>query len=288
MTLAALALILTAAGLHAWWNLAAKRAGSGLPFVAAVGLALAILYLPVVIVYATLFEPSFEWSGIGIIAVSACLKTGYALFLQRAYVRGDFSLVYPLARGTGPLLAVGIAVVFLGERPLPLAWAGTLLIVASIYLLTGGHRLLDPDRSHLRAGVAYGVGTGAFIAAYTVWDAHGVAGHQIPPVFYDAGTNWLSCVLLAPWTWRRRAEVAQLWPIRRREILTVAVLAPVAYVLVLTAMTFTPVSYIAPAREVSLLIAALLGARLLGEKELRRRLLAAAGMVAGVVLLTVA
>lgn len=285
MTLAALALILTAAGLHAWWNLAAKRARSGLPFVCAISLVIAPLYVPVVITYVIWRQPVFDWSNAWVIAVSAGLKTGYALFLQRAYAHGDFSLVYPLARGTGPLLAVLAAVAWLGERPTPLAVAGTLIVVASIYALTGGHRLLHPDRAHLRAGVFYGVTTGAFIAAYTVWDAHGVAARGIPPVLFDAGTSWGVGVLLAPFGWKRRREVAALWRTHRRDILTVALLSPAAYVLVLTAMSFTPVSYVAPAREVSMLIGAFLGAHVLGEGELRVRLLAAAGMVVGVVLL---
>lgn len=286
MTLGALALILAAAGLHAWWNLAAKRARSGLPFVGAVGLVIAPLYLVVVAGYVAWWQPTFDGSATGIILVSALLKTGYALFLQRAYSRGDYSLVYPLARGSGPLLAVVVAILVLGERPTLLAGAGTLCIVASIYGLTGGHRLLHPDHAHIRAGVLYGLGTGAFIAAYTVWDAHAVAGRGIPPILFDAGTAWASLLLLAPFTWRRRREVAALWTTNRREILTVAFLSPLAYVLVLTAMSFTPVTYVAPAREVSMLLAAFLGARVLGELDLRRRLFAAAGMVVGVVLLT--
>jgi drug/metabolite transporter (DMT)-like permease len=285
MTLAALALILAAALLHATWNLAAKRAQSGLPFVFATGLVIAPLYVPVVIGYVLWRQPHFDWSSTWIIAVSTLLKVGYALFLQQAYRKGDFSLVYPLARGTGPLLAVMAAVVFLGERPTPLSIAGTLAIVGSIYALTGGHRLLRPDRAHLKAGVLYGLATGAFIAAYTVWDAHGVAGRGIPPILFDGGTAWGSIILLAPFGLRRRAEVATLWKTKRREIVIVALLSPAAYVLALTAMSFTPVTYVAPAREVSMLVGAFLGARVLGEGELRRRALAATGMVLGVVLL---
>lgn len=285
MTLAALALILAAALLHATWNLAAKRAQSGLPFVFATSLVIAPLYVPVVAGFLLWRRPDFDWSAVWVIAVSAVLKVGYALFLQQAYRKGDFSLVYPLARGTGPLLAVVAATVFLGEQPTPRSIAGTLAIVASIYALTGGHRLLHPDRAHLKAGVLYGLATGAFIAAYTVWDAHGVAGRGIPPVLFDGGTAWLGLLLLAPFGLRRRAGVAALWKTKRREILIVALLSPAAYVLALTAMSFTPVSYVAPAREVSMLIGALLGARSLGEGELKRRAFAAAGMILGVVLL---
>jgi drug/metabolite transporter (DMT)-like permease len=285
MTLAALALVLAAAGLHAVWNLAAKRAQSGFPFVFATGLVIAPLYVPVVAGYVLWRQPSFDWSSSWVIAVSAVLKAGYALFLQQAYRKGDFSLVYPLARGTGPLLAVTAAVLFLGERPTPLSAAGTLMIVGSICALTGGHRLFHPDRAHLKAGVGYGLATGVFIAAYTVWDAHGVAGRGIPPILFDAGTSWVVIALLAAPGVRRWPEVAVIWRTKRIEVLTVALLSPLAYVLALTAMSFTPVSYVAPAREVSMLIGAFLGARVLGEGDMRRRLLAAAGMVAGVALL---
>lgn len=285
MTLAALALVLTAAGLHALWNLAAKRARSGLPFVFATSLVIAPLYVVVVAIYVAWREPVFPWASAWVVAISAVIKVSYALFLQRAYSHGDFSVVYPLARGTGPLLAVIAAMLFLGERPTPLALAGAAIIVASIYLLTGGHRLLHADHAHLKAGVLYGAATGGFIALYTIWDAHGVARREIPPILFDAGTAWIVIALLAPFGWRRRAEVKTLWQTKRREIFAVALLSPLAYVLVLTAMTFTAVSYVAPAREVSMLFGAFLGTKLLREPHTGRRLLAAAGMAVGVVLL---
>lgn len=285
MTLTALVLVVVAACLHAIWNLAAKRVRAGLPFVVATSLVLAPGYLFVVAAYVLWFEASFQWEDAWIVAVSGLIKAGYALFLQRAYLRGDFSVVYPLARGTGPLLAIAAAMLFLGERPTGPALGGAAIIIASIYVLSGGHRLLRLDHAHLRSGVVHGIGVGVFIALYTVWDAYAVAGRDIPPILLDGGTAWVVLIALAPFGWRRRDEVASVWKTNRKEVIIVALLSPLAYVLVLTAMSFTPVSYVAPAREISMLAGVFLGARILREPESGRRLLAAAGMVAGVILL---
>ncbi|MGH8018061.1 MAG: EamA family transporter [Opitutaceae bacterium] len=105
------------------------------------------------------------------------------------------------------------------------------------------------------------------------------------PVFFDAGASWAVLALLLPAGWKRRGEVATIWRKARPLVLAVALLSPLAYVLTLTAMSFTAVSYVAPAREVSMLFGAFLGARVLGEKDLRRRILAAAGMAIGVIIL---
>lgn len=285
MTFLALTLVLIAAVLHAVWNLAAKRAGGGLPFVFATGLVINALYLPVVAVYWWWRPPDLPWSALAVIGVSALLKTAYSLCLQRGYRTGEFSVIYPLARGTGPLLAVVFAVLVFGERPEPAGLLGGLLVIAGIFILTGGTALWRADRAHLRTGIGYGLLTGVFIASYTLWDRHGVATKAIPPVLFDAGTAYYMTFLLAPFAWARRHEVAREFRVHRPEILAMAVLSPIGYVLVLTAMTFTPVSYVAPAREVSILIGTFLGAKYFRESESPRRLRAAAFIVAGIVLL---
>jgi len=287
MSALALIMVLGAALLHALWNLAAKRVSSGLPFVIATNLVIAPLYVPVIAVLLLWRQPHVPWAEMWVVVVSSLIKLGYALVLQHAYRKGDFSLVYPLARGTGPLLAVTAAILILGERPGPWALTGAACIIAGIYLLTGGHRLLRADHAHLKEAVKFGLLTGVCIAAYSVWDAHAVAGRGIPPLLFDAGTGWVMLVILAPLAWRRRTEVATVWRQHRREVLIVSLLSPVAYVLVLTAITFTPLAHVAPVREVSMLFGALLGARLLREKDLKRRLVAAAAMAAGVILVAV-
>lgn len=285
MSALALMMVLGAALLHALWNLAAKRVSSGLPFVVATNLVIAPLYVPVVAVFLLWRQPHVPWSDMWVVVVSSMLKLGYALVLQHAYRKGDFSLVYPLARGTGPLLAVTAAILFLGERPGLLALVGAALIIGGIYLLTGGHRLLRADHAHLKEAVRFGALTGVFIASYSVWDAHAVAGRGIPPLLFDAGTGWVMLVVLSPVIWRRWPEVAAVWRKHRREVLLVSLLSPVAYVLVLTAITFTPLTYVAPVREVSMLFGALLGAHVLREGHLRRRMAAAGAMAAGVILI---
>jgi drug/metabolite transporter (DMT)-like permease len=107
----------------------------------------------------------------------------------------------------------------------------------------------------------------------------------VPPLVYDAGTAFTQLALLTPFAWRRRTEVAAEWRDKKRWAIAVALLSPVAYVLVLTALTLAPVSYVAPAREVSIVIGAFLGAKLLKESDGRRRIWAAAAMAVGVIAL---
>ena len=285
MSALALGIVLIAAFTHATWNYAAKRSGGGLPFVWLAGLLSLALYAPVVTGYWLKWHPVLPAGTWLVILGSGLLKTSYALLLQRGYRHGDFSLVYPLARGTGPLLSTLAAIALFGERPTPLALAGGLIIVASIFYLTGGASLLQADRAHLRQGLLYGLICGCCIAGYTVWDQRAVSHLQLPPVLYDCGTQMVMCAILAPFAWRRRPELARDWREHRGKAFTIAVLGPTGYVLILTAMKFTPVSYIAPAREISILIGTLFGAKLLKEGDAPRRLLAAAGMVLGVIAL---
>ncbi|MEN9663338.1 MAG: hypothetical protein RL324_2287 [Verrucomicrobiota bacterium] len=285
MSATALGLILVAAVLHATWNLCAKRAGGGLPFVWLVGAIICTAYVPVVTGYVLWRAPEIPWGAAGWILGSGVLKTSYSLFLQRSYRTGDFSLIYPLARGTGPLLSTLAAVLVLGERPSPLALAGAFLVIGGVFWVAGGTKLLHQDRAHLRTALGYGITSGVFIAAYTLWDRHGVAGLAIAPILYDAGTALTQLALLTPFAVRRWPEVARHWREDRRWVFGVALLSPVAYVLVLTAMSFTPVSYVAPAREVSIVIGAFLGAKVLKEGETARRVGAAIAMAAGVIAL---
>ncbi|HEU5077890.1 MAG TPA: EamA family transporter [Opitutaceae bacterium] len=297
MTLLALVLVLVAAALHATWNYWAKRAGGGLPFVYLVGIIICTGYVPVVAVYCHFHYTPWSWSIAGAIVVSGVLKTSYSLFLQRGYRTGDFSLIYPLARGTGPLLSATGAMLLFRERPSAVAITGGVAIVVAIFWVAGGHRwlsqlrsprlLADKARLHSRQAVFYGITTGIFIAAYTLWDKRAVSHLLIAPLLYDAGTAYTQLVLLSPLAWRRRAEVAREWREHRLNAFIMAATAPVGYILILTAMKFTAVSYVAPAREVSILIGLFFGARFLNEREARNRFWAALVMFGGLIALAV-
>jgi len=281
----ALAIVLVAAFTHATWNLAAKRSGGGLPFVWLSGILSLGIYGPLAFAYALWRTPMWP-SGLWIVLIgSGLLKVAYSLLLQKGYQHGDFSLVYPLARGTGPLCSTLTAIAVFGERPSPLALAGGAIMIASIFSLAGGTKLLHTDRAHLRRGLLYGFACGLCIAGLTLWDKRAVAHLHLPPLVYDTSTQAVLCLVLTPFAWPRRAEAWEAWRNHRGKVFTVAVLGSLGYMLILTAMVFTPVSYIAPAREISILIGTFFGAKLLKEADARRRLFAAGGMVLGVVAL---
>jgi len=214
---------------------------------------------------------------------SAVLHTFYYLLLDRGYRSGDLSIVYPIARGTGPLIVVLCAVLLLGERPTALGVAGALLIGGGAIALTGDPRKLRQS-GNLHA-VGFALFTGCMIAGYTLVDKIAVAAWLIPPLVQDWATNLGRVLLMTPAALKRQEEIGPTWRRAKREIVAVAVLCPLSYILVLTAMVFTPVSYVAPAREISILVAALMGTQLLAEGDATRRLAAAAAMVAGIVCL---
>src|SRR5919108_308634 len=115
---------------------------------------------PVLIGYSVWKHPVLSWRQLAWIAGSGVLKTAYSLFLQRGYRTGDFSLIYPLARGTGPLLSTLAAIFLLGERPSLLAVAGGFIIVVAIFFLTDGTRLFHESAAHLRNAFRYGLVSG--------------------------------------------------------------------------------------------------------------------------------
>jgi uncharacterized membrane protein len=288
VTPTALGLVLVAAVCHATWNLVAKRVSGGPAFAWVFTAASSVLYAPLGVAALLIVRPELTAEAWVFILGNGLLHVAYLLALLRGYRLGDLSVVYPVARGTGPLLAALVAIVLLGERPTPVALGGVALIGAGVLSLAMPERSadvrIDGRRLHLH-GVTWGLVTGALIATYTVWDKHAVAALALPALFYDWAGDVVRTVVLLPLAARRPGEVRVAWREHRREALTIAVLAPLAYVLVLTALVTAPVSYVAPAREVSILIGAMLGARLLGEGSLRRRLPAAAAIVAGVVAL---
>ncbi len=285
MTVWALTLILAAAVIHATWNLLNKRASGHATFTWVVAVLSALLYAPITITIVEVWQLPFDLVTVGMMAGSAALHTAYFVLLNQGYRAGDLSLVYPLARGTGPLLSSLAAIVFLGERPSAVAVAGALLIVGGVLILTT--KLAKLREPGARDAVIYALTTGLFIAAYTIWDKQAVSRFGIAPLVLDWGANVGRAVLLTPFALKYSDEAVNEWREHKYEAIAVAVLIPLSYILVLTAMRFTPVSYVAPAREISILIGTAMGARLLAEGDAERRLAGACAMVLGVVALAV-
>lgn len=285
MTPAALGLVLGAACIHATWNLLAKRVGGGPAFVWLFGSVSSLLYAPLAAAVVFVVRPHIGGVQLIFIVGTAVLHLVYFLLLQGGYRLGDLSLVYPLARGTGPMLSSAAAIVFFGEHPTPIALAGTLLVGTGIFLLAGNPAALRGVGA--RRAVGFALLTGATIAAYTLWDKRAVSVLGIPPLLLDWGSNLGRTLLVAPVALARFDAVRAVWRAHRREVILVALLTPMAYILVLTALVFTPVSYVAPAREISILVGTAMGARLLAEGDARRRMFAAGAMVLGVTALAV-
>jgi drug/metabolite transporter (DMT)-like permease len=276
-------LIAAAAVAHASWNLAVKRAGtSGAPFLWLCFVVGVMVFAPFGI--ASLLSTGVGvWPWLGLALGSGALQVAYFLLLQRAYRLGDVSVVYPLARGTGPLLSVVLAVLVLGERPTVLGLLGAAVVVAGVVTigLAGGRGAVVANR----LGVVYGLAVGVLIAAYTLWDASAVTIGGMPPVGLYWGSVVVQLVLLAPAALRQRAHLV---PALRRHwiaILLVGVLSPLAYILVLTALQLAPVSVVAPAREVSVVLVGLAGWLFFREPHPVQRLIGAAIVLTGVGLL---
>ncbi len=283
MTGLAIALVLAAALIHASWNYLLKSSGGGVGFVWAFALLSSLLYAPLAVGVVIVQHFQFSAEALAFLFASAILHTAYYLLLDRGYRYGDLSVVYPLARATGPCLTVLVALLALGERPGAIALCGAALVVGGAFFLAASPaRLREAGAAR---GIAFALLTGCMIASYTVVDKEAVSVALIPPILQDWGANLGRVLVMAPLAMRRREEVREAWNRRRKAVILVALLCPLSYILVLTAMVFTPVSYVAPAREISILFAALMGAHWLQEGDVPRRIAAAAAMALGVVAL---
>jgi drug/metabolite transporter (DMT)-like permease len=289
VTLATLALVLASAAIHATWNLWTKQLGPSVrtgTLMWVLVVISAVVYAPFALVVAARTGWRPDATAIGLVVGSGLIHVVYFGLLLRGYRVGDLSLVYPVARGTGPLLASTAAIALFAEPPSVFSIAGLLLIVAGILVLTWHP---DPAKHEkLAPGLRYGLATGALIAVYTLWDGWAVKRAGIPPlVFYWAG-ECVRVVVFTPMALGDRAGVAALWRAHWPRVLGIALMSPLSYILILLAMRTGAISHIAPAREISILLGAYLGGRVLGEGDRRRRLIAAGAFAAGVIALAVA
>jgi drug/metabolite transporter (DMT)-like permease len=286
MSHSALLLVLIAALLHATWNYLLKRCGGGLGVLSLSAIVACTLLTPIslyLIAQGFQFTPAM----IGMMIGSGIIHMAYFLLLDRAYRGsgknkggGDLSVVYPLARATGPMLTIIAATLFFGERMTAIAAAGAVLIGVSALILTGDPRKLFSREAG--SSVGFALLCGCMIAAYTVWDKQAVALFLIPPIIFDWGANLARVIMLVPYAHRYApGAIGRAWREKRSPVIAIGIMSPLSYILVLTAMVTTPVSYVAPAREVSILFAALIGAHVLKEGDVTRRTLAALGMVIG-------
>lgn len=294
MSGSSLLLVLTAALCHATWNIAAKRVQSdGTVFVWCYATASALLWLPIGAVVLARSSVPIGWSLLWAPIIAGLLHFAYGVTLQTGYDRADLGVVYPVARGSGPLLTMVVAVLFLGERPGWAGLAGGLIVVAGVAVVASVKSRstkagqLTGETAHRRrlAGLRWGALTGLAIAAYTLFDDHSVTALELAAVPYCAASMFWQSVTMSPIAWRRRDRVFPALRMYWREVAVIGVLSPFAYILVLQAMKTTPVALVAPARESSIVVGSLLAWLLFKEPNPGRRLFGAAIVLAGIALI---
>jgi uncharacterized membrane protein len=283
LSITAFLLVVVAAFAHATWNFLAKRAAHSKNLIWFSSATEAVVFAPVAIWVLT-----SAWPSLGLKAATFLLATGilhllYTESLLRGYRAGDLTVVYPLARGTGPLLSFVGAVLVLHERPSLLAAAGALMITFGVLLSSGGLFAFRDQAKH--AGLFWGVATGCTIACYTLIDGYSVKMLLLSPFLVDYAGNLFRTIVLSVGAYRRRgslhSEYLKCW----REASAIGVLTPVGYILVLFAMRLAPISHVAPLREMSMMIGLFFGAKFLSEGDMVRRILGSAIIAGGVVAL---
>ena len=284
MSASALALVLAGALCHAIWNIVAKKAGGGVLFVWLFG-AVSVLAAAPIACWAWLEHPQIfsHWMWFAALA-SGLVHVLYSLVLQKAYRVSDFAVVYPIARGTGPMLSVVAAIILLGEKPSPVGWISVAAVLLGVFISAGGINIFRSTPGHPRhLGVLWGMLTGLFIASYTVIDGWAIKSLGMTPILFYAVGLLFRTVVLAPFALRTPRELVKQWQTHRCAILIVGILSPTAYLLVLIAIQTAPLSYVAPVREISMLVGTFIGASLLKESVKPSQVVGAATMLLGVI-----
>ncbi len=266
MTLTVFSAVIFAALLHAGWNALVRGGRDKTTSMAAVvagqalfgGCLAAVLPLPA--------PESWPWIASGVI-----LHIGYQFFLSAAYSTGELSEVYPLARGTAPLLVAITSVTILGITLGPFEWMGVILIscgLASLVIVRSNGRFQLPARGTLMA-----LGASVFIAAYSLNDGFGARLSDAPVAFF----GWLALINGVVYTsilpfWRPDAlrALPGAWPV----VVIGGGASFAAYALVVWAFTQAPIATVSALRETSILFALAIGVGLMGEKVNLRRLVA--------------
>ncbi len=285
-----------AAVLHAAWNILLKTAGDPLRTATAGVLAASAILVPIVAIGWLVLRPAIPAEAWAIGLFSGAVEVAYFVFLAAAYRRGDLSVVYPLARGSAPLLAVAIGVLVLGERLSPGAWLGVGLLIAGLLVVQRPWRLLRSGTARDdRLAAGFALLTGAMIASYSALDRVGV---QLAPAWFYAGILWPVCALgLLAVAWVRPrvaggAFAAPDEPLDLPRAIVGGLLTFTAYAFVLFALSRAPLAIVAPLRESAVLLTSVWGVMRLrevtGRTEVTLRLAGSVLVLAGAAALAVA
>ena len=287
MPVTALALVVLAGLIHAAWNIAAKKANGDVRFAFFISLFTVVVWLPLGVYLGWQQLGAWGWAEWACAATSGVIHVFYFVVLLRGYRKSDLTVVYPLARGSGPLISSMVAIVLFGEHISALGFAGIAAVVFGVFLIAGGPGIwsklkTNEQRERIHKGIQYGVLTGLTIAGYTLVDGYSVKVLLMSPILAFYIACCVQFLLMAPTVLQDIGKAKQDWQRQWKYALLVGAVSPVSYVMVLYALQIAPLSHVAPAREVSMLFAALLGGHLLGEGDRLARLCGAACICLGV------
>lgn len=290
----AVALVLIAAVLHAAWNVLLKTSGDPLrTAVRLQAIGTAVLVPLGIAAWFLTGQPALDPTGVGLALVSGVLEAAYFVFLSAAYSRGDLSLVYPLARGSAPLLSIFIGLGLLGEHLGSTGAVGVVCLVVGIMLVARPWRAIRVAGRHHRAAIGFALLTGATIAGYSTVDRVGVRILE-PWLYGTCLAVFATLILTSVAVLGRRAGIIATVPAPARPTPlwrdgVAGFLSLAAYLLILFAYTLAPLAAVAPLRESGIVFAAAWGTLRLGEAVSRRqagmRMAAAALVVIGALLL---
>ncbi|MET3903516.1 EamA family transporter [Paenarthrobacter sp. 4246] len=273
------AAVLLAAVLHSVWNALAKA----IPDRLASSTMIALAYLASGLVGAVVFgvPPQQSWP---YVVASAALQTCYLILLTTSYKHGDFSQVYPLARGLAVLLVTGVATTFLAEKLSFWQLAGVAVVAGSLLSLALTKHGALASAGTNRKGTFFAVLTGAAIAAYTLVDGVGVRVSG-QPMAYVSWLFLLQGMVIPLVCWRMASEspsfpqrVARYW----KPGFIGGLVSMLAYGIVVWAQSLAPLALVSALRETSVLLAGVIGAVFFNEKFSRLRLGLTAIAVAGI------
>jgi drug/metabolite transporter (DMT)-like permease len=284
MPLTALGLLLAAAMMHTTWNLLVKRAKEKQVFIWCSLIAGVIIFSPL------LFTSPLSLVSIWpYLLSSAFVEVIYYITLIRAYENGDFSLVYPMARGAAPAFLLIWATFFLGERLRFFGLIGITLLVFGL-IIVGGKTwwTLRKTSGFSKSALALALGVACCISIYTAID--GAAVHHVSPLPYTVLVIALAALFITPAVVKRYGNdaIANEWRANWLRITLVGLFTLLAYMLALKAYTIARVSYAGSVREISVVFAAFVGWRWLGESFGAIRLVGAMFIFAGILVIAFA
>ena len=287
MPVAALGLVVLAGLIHAGWNIAAKKANGDVRFAFFISGFTVLVWTPLGVYLAWQQIGAWGTSEWACAAASGLIHVLYFVVLLRGYRKSDLTVVYPLARGSGPLISSAVAIGLFEEHLSVLGFAGIAAVVFGVFLIAGGPGIWsklqsDAQRARIYKGIQYGLLTGITIASYTLVDSYSVKVLHMSPMLAFYIACCVQLLLMTPAGLKDIVITQEHWRQQWKYALLVGAVSPVSYVMVLYALQIAPLSHVAPAREVSMLFAAILGGHLLGEGDRLARLGGAACICVGV------